>query len=438
METGDLIKWHKGEGDTVEKGEVVFEIQTDKTTMEIEATSNGVMLKILVQEGETVPVTLPIAVMGAMGENIDALVAEARGQLGGGAAKEAEQPASGHLEVIEPAVAAAVVSAALKLSPRARKYANEQDIDLTGVAIDGTGFEGGITKKDLEQQVENGKITPLAKKMAKAAQIDVALVSGSGIGGKIVKEDIVAAIKIEQVVTKGSVGDIEVLRTIDYSGMRKIIGDRLSQSKFTAPHLYFTASVDVTELTKFRAVINKAQSQKISYNDFVIAAVSQALQKYPEINCALHGNKIIQYKDVNIGMAVALEKGLIVPVVKKTQHMKVTAIAAATQALAEKARAGKLLPQDYQGGTFTISNLGMFGIENFTAIINPPEAAILSVSGMKKVPVVISKGEEDEIVVRTIMKMTVSVDHRVIDGMNATKFLNEVKALLEKPLTILI
>lgn len=439
MDEGQLVRWHKNEGDAVQKGEIVFEIQTDKTTMEIEATSDGVLLKILVEEEQIVPVILPVAIVGEAGENIAAMITEALEKLGSIAKAGGEQPEEAKETDIpaETAVTAtdAVVCGDLKLSPGARKYAAEERLDLSRATVSGTGFQGGITKKDLEQEVKSGKITPLAKKMAQAAQIDVASITGSGVGGKIVKEDIDGAKKAAVAAISGG---IEVLRAIDYSGMRKVIGDRLSQSKFTAPHLYFTASVDVTELIKLRELINKAQSQKVSYNDFVIAAVSQALQKYPEINCSLHGDKITQYKDVNIGVAVALENGLIVPVVRKTQNMKLTAIAAGTQALAEKARAGKLLPQDYQGGTFTVSNLGMFGIENFTAIINPPEAAILGVSGMKKVPVVVSKGEEDEIVVRTIMKMTVSVDHRIIDGMNATQFLNEVKVLLEKPLTILI
>lgn len=442
MDKGQLVKWHKAEGDTVKKGEVVFEIQTDKTTMEIEATSDGVLLKTLIAEGQTVPVTLPIAIVGAAGENIGTMITQARGQLGGSAA-EGEQPEDVIAEAVvlaEAAVAATTANAhnELKLSPRARRYAAEQGLDLSTVTVAGTGFQGGVTQKDLEQSVKTGKITPLAKKIANAAQIDITAVSGSGIGGKIVKEDIISAAKQGKSTASESTGDIEVLRTIDYSGMRKVIGDRLSHSKFTAPHVYFTASVDVTELVRFRELVNKSQQQKISYNDFVIAAVSQALQKYPEINCSLRGDKIVQYKDVNIGMAVSLENGLIVPVVRKTQNKKLTAIAAETQALAEKARAGKLLPQDYQGGTFTVSNLGMFGIESFTAIINPPEAAILGVSAMNKVPVVVSSDAGDEIIVRTIMKMTISVDHRLIDGMNATRFLNEVKALLEKPLTILI
>lgn len=442
MDKGKLLKWLKREGDTVKKGEVVFEIETDKTTMEIEVTSDGILLKLLVEEGQTVPVTLPVAIVGTAGENIANMITDAGKKLGDLAVFESESSEVRSEEtatVKEEVTATAGTSNLLKLSPRARKYAAEQGLDLSGAILAGTGFQGGVTKKDLEQHAKNHKITPLAKKMADTAQIDVSTLSGTGFGGKIIKDDIVSAMsKTEKADICQSISDIEVLHTYDYSGMRKVIGDRLSQSKFTAPHLYFTASIDVTELVRFRELLNKSQQQKVSYNDFVIAAVSKALQKYPEVNCSLQDGKIIQYKDVNIGMAVALEKGLIVPVIRKTQKKNLTALAAETQALAEKARAGKLLPQDYQGGTFTVSNLGMYDIENFTAIINPPEAAILSVSAMKKVPVVVGNDTEDKIVVRTIMKVTLSVDHRLIDGMNATRFLNEVKMLLEKPLTILI
>ena len=441
MDVGELVKWHKNEGAAINKEDIVFEIQTDKTTMEIESTISGVLLKILVQEGETIPVTLPVCIVGKTGEDISAMITEAQKLLGTGLAEGVEP------SVEDPAIAATapapetnvatVVPTELKLSPRAKKYAAEKGLDLSEAAIVGTGFQDGIMQRDLEQAVKCGKTSPLAKKMAAAAQVDLTVMSGTGIGGKIMKTDIEAVAQVPKAVSVLG-GEIEVLRTIPYSGMRKIIGDRLSQSKFTAPHLYFTAAVDVTELIKFREMVNRSQQQKVSYNDFVIAAVSQALQKHPEINCSLQGDKVVQYKDVNIGMAVGMESGLIVPVIKKSQSKKLTAIAAETQALAEKARTGKLLPQDYQGGTFTVSNLGMFGIENFTAIINPPEAAILSVSSLNKTPVVVSAEGEDVILVRTIMNITLSIDHRLIDGLNAVKFIKEVQELLENPLIILI
>lgn len=438
MDVGELIKWRVAEGDTIKKEDVVFEIQTDKTAMEIETTISGVVLRILAEEGQKVPVTLPVCIVGQAGEDIGAMLAEAQVLLGMEVAAEVKACETAAAPAANKSDTAANVPGDLKLSPRARKYAAEHGLDLGGAVIAGTGFQGGIMQRDLEQAVKAQKITPLAKKMAAALDVDATAVSGTGIGGKIVKADIEAAAQTPKTTVNAASGEIEVLRTLPYSGMRKIIGDRLSESKFTAPHLYFTAAVDVTELMKFRETVNKAQKQKVSYNDFVIAAVSQALQNHPTLNCSLQGDKVVQYKDVNIGMAVGMESGLIVPVIKKSQNKRLTAIAAETQSLAEKARAGKLLPQEYQGGTFTISNLGMFGIDNFTAIINPPEAAILGVSALKKTPVVFSSEGEDVIMVRTIMNITLSVDHRLIDGMNATKFIKEVQGLLENPLTILI
>ena len=260
MDVGELVKWHKNEGDAIKKEDVVFEIQTDKTTMEIESTISGVLLKILVQEGETVPVTLPVCIVGKIGEDIRALIAEAQGVLGTGSSVDAEPvpeiPVAAEMTTAPEAIAAAVVPGDLKISPRAKKYAADHGLDLGGAAIVGTGFQGGIMQRDLEQAVKGGKISPLAKKMAAAAQVDLTAVSGTGIGGKIVKADIEAVIQVPKAAVNVPGGEIEVLRTIPYSGMRKIIGDRLSQSKFTAPHLYFTAAVDVTELIKFRDMVN--------------------------------------------------------------------------------------------------------------------------------------------------------------------------------------
>jgi pyruvate dehydrogenase E2 component (dihydrolipoamide acetyltransferase) len=220
--------------------------------------------------------------------------------------------------------------------------------------------------------------------------------------------------------------------------MRKIIGDRLSLSMFTAPHLYFTTSIDVGDLIALRQQLNSAQEQKVSLNDFIAAAVTMTLQKCPELNSSLQGGRIIHYEDVNLGIAVALEYGLIVPVIKKAQDKTVVQIARESQSLIDKARSGKLLPDEYQGGTFTISNLGMFGIENFTAIINPPEAGILSISTVKKTPVVVEETGRENILIRPIMQVTLSVDHRIIDGLVATRFVNLLKALMEKPLGIII
>lgn len=447
METGQIAKWHLKEGDVVHKGDVLVEILTDKTNMEIESTLSGTLRKILFEEGETVPVILPMAIVGDADENIAEITNEAMIALGktpgpNGSLSESEPKVqNGPLGQKEKPINIAP-SIKLKLSPRASKYVKDSDIDISNVEIKGTGFEGGITTGDIEAYVKNNsvKVTPLAEKIAAKNNIDAREIKGSGIGGKVSKAD------VENVINKDAKGMVQtdafierkIIRTVKYIGMRKVIGDRLSQSKFTAPHLYFTISVDVSNLMSLRQQINKSQEQKVSVNDFIIGAVTKALQKYPEINSSLQGDQIIQYEDVNMGIAVGLDSGLIVPVLPKAQNKRITQIAKESQFLIEKARNGKLLPDEYQGGTFTISNLGMFGIENFTAIINPPEAGILSISAVKKTPVVVENEGEDKVLIRPIMKTTLSVDHRIIDGMAATRFMNEIKELLEKPFNIII
>ena len=338
-------------------------------------------------------------------------------------------------------------SAPLKLTPRARKVIAQNDLDISHLNIQGTGFQGGVTAADVQEYLKNNrfKITPLADKIAQGNTVDTAQLKGTGIGGKIIKADVLNALNANIDMNKQETQtqtdpsyERAVRQIISYSGMRKIIGDRLSQSMYTAPHLYFTTSVDVSYLMNLRVQVNSAQDTKVSINDFIIGALIKALQEYPELNSSLQGNEIMQYEDVNIGVAIGLDSGLIVPVIGKAQNKKLTEIAKESQILAEKARNGKLLPHEYQGGTFTISNLGMFGIENFTAIINPPEAGILSVSAAKKTPVVIEENGEDKVVIKPILKMTLSVDHRIIDGMIATRFINKVKELIETPFSIIV
>lgn len=449
METGYISSWHKKEGDVIEKGDVLLEIETDKTTMEIESTVSGTVRKILKDEGETVPVILPIAIIGEANENIDQMLREALAQLGqpvDSTLDSSEQDATTTpiVELLAQEAPPISVSSSiqLKLSPRAQKYIREKNLDLAALNIKGTGFQGGVSARDVEEYVKKNqtKISPIAEKIANHNKLDINSVQGTGLGGKVMKADVQKALnnKEDNPPTVPFVGDKKVLRTINYSGVRKVIGDRMSQSKFTAPHLYFTTSVDMTSLLALRKQVNAAQEQKVSVNDFIIGAVIKALQKYPELNSSLQGDKIFQYEDVNIGIAVGLENGLIVPVIRQAQSKKLSQIAKESQTLSEKARNGKLLPDEYQGGTFTISNLGMFGIENFTAIINPPEVGILSISATKKNPVVVEEDGEDKVMIKPMMNITLSVDHRIIDGMVATRFINEVKALIENPFTIII
>ena len=434
MEEGTLEMWHFKEGDAVKKGDVIADIETDKTVVGYESELGGILLKLLVEEGTTVPVVTPIAIIGEAGEDISQLLKDARGAAVGlntSAQTESEALAAAYAQ--ESPSPAPKADAQLKLTPRARKYISEHNIDISLIDIQGTGFQGGLTEKDIQRFVAANKIsiTPLAKKIAEDLGVDVSGVQGSGVQGKIMRADIALTAAVS---ARGS----EIPTEMPYSGMRKLIGDRLSQSKFTAPHVYFTLSVDMGSLLDLREQINQTGDVKISVNDFVLCAVAQALQKHPEINSSLRGDKILQFREVNLGMAVALDRGLIVPVIRNTENLKLGQIASKTKELIAKAKEGRLMPDDYQGGTFTVSNLGMIGIENFTAIINPPEAGILSVSAIKWTPVAEENTKDSRIVLRPMMNMTVSVDHRIIDGIVATRFITEVKSLLEKPFCILL
>jgi pyruvate dehydrogenase E2 component (dihydrolipoamide acetyltransferase) len=445
MTSGQLVKWHKKEGETVQKGDALFEVLTDKTNMVIESTVSGVVRKILAEEGETLDVFLPIAVIGEANEDIGPLLKEAADTLGKSEIATAgfADPEPAEASVSGAAAAGVPDQGTRKLTPKAKKYIQDHGIDISQLDVQGTGFEGGITAEDVKASVKGGpgRITPLAEKIAAQNQVDLAGVKGSGPAGKITKADVEGLMnkkEVAPVTAPGSPGGTQILKTINYSGMRKIIGDRLSQSMYTAPHLYFTTSLKMDALMALRQQVNSCQEQKVSLNDFMAAGVTKALQKYPAMNSSLQGDKIIQYEDVNMGIAVGLETGLIVPVIKRAQTKTITQIAQEGKALIDKALKGTLMPDEYKGGTFTISNLGMHGIENFTAIINPPEAGILSISAVKKTPVVMEADGEDRIMIQSVMHITLSVDHRIIDGLVATRFINQIKAFIENPISIII
>jgi len=430
MDEGQLVKWHKAVGESVTKGEVLFEINTDKTTMPVEATADGTMLKILLNEGDFADVFTPIAVVGQSGEDPDAALAAHAAGGGVGASAPAQTPS-------EPAAAPAAAAPAvdiksLKLTPKAKKLVADEGIDPASLAgIQGTGFQGGITCKDI-------KASPLARKVAQQKGIELAAVQGTGAGGKIMKADVEAAAQAAPAPAAES-ANLQIASTAPYKGIRKIIGDKLAQSKFTAPHLYFTDAVDTTELTAFRRKLNEASEVKIAVSDLLTMAACKALKKYPGINVTLKGDEIITYRSINIGTAVAGENGLVVPVIKNVQNKTLTDVAAESKDLVARAKENRLVPAEYSEGTFSISNLGMFGIGNFTAIINAPEAAILSVSSVRKTPVVITdENGEDTIAIRPMMNIQLSVDHRLIDGLLASQFLEYIKELLEDPIKILM
>lgn len=460
MNEGKLVEWYKNEGETIAKGEPLFSVETDKTNMDIEATGDGVVKKLLIGEGDKIPVTLPIAVIGGADEDVSAVVSDAIAQLeGGGAAPAAKEetkdtPAAEQQAEKKPAAAPKGEGGRLKITPRARRAAAENDLSLEGLAIEGTGWDGGICEQDILDYLASNKlkVTPVAKAMAETEGIDLETITGTGSNGKIMKEDVEKAIAAKATApaadaacacqdgeAKFSPDGKEILEEVPYAGVRKVIGDRLSESKFTAPHLYFTQKVNLDKLLELRKQVNAAQDKKTSVTDYIAKATIIALQKYPEMNSSLVGETIVKYKSVNLGIAVASPTGLIVPNIKDSQNMSVVELSKASSPLFEKARAGKLAINEYTGGTFTISNLGMFGIENFTAIINPPEVGILSISSTKDEPIVVTKEDgTKDIQIKPMMNIQVSVDHRIIDGLLAAQFVTEIKNLLESPISLLV
>ncbi|MDR1042890.1 MAG: 2-oxo acid dehydrogenase subunit E2 [Clostridiales Family XIII bacterium] len=354
----------------------------------------------------------------------------------------------------------------IRISPRAKRIAEEHCLDVSAIPLNGTGFAGGICERDIRSWVETNdadayavrastRSTPLARRIARIEGVDIGDVVGTGVAGKVTKADVLRvmegsavspdaddAASVERaysVPEPGTNGYKTIASVVPYEGVRKIIGEKLAMSKFTAPHLYFTQKVDLTELIQTRKSVNEKQERKTSVTDYIARACVIALQKYQEMNSSLVENRIESYANVNLGIAVASPTGLIVPVIKNAQALSVVELSKAALPLFDKAREGKLKPDEYSGGTFTISNLGMFGIENFTAIINPPEVGILAISSAKDEPVVVADASgEKTIAIRPMMNITLSVDHRLIDGLLAAQFVTEVKRLLESPIELLI
>ncbi len=465
MSAGKLVKWYKSEGDPVSKGEPVFAIETDKTSIDIEATQEGVFRRKFIEEGDSVGVTLPIAIVAAEEENIDELITEINRQLNreDSPSSAADDPAARHKAQEDPSRQVALQSSGtsqagrLKITPRAKRAAKENGLDPESLGgVTGTGYDGGICEKDVLDYIasKRTRVSPVARNMAEEQNLSLVGIQGSGIHGKIVRSDVeaLAASKSGTVPsapvaeTEPAAGNIrvaeggkEILEIVPYSGVRKIIGERLAQSKFTAPHLYFTQKVNLEKLLDLRKQINAVQEKKTSVTDYIAKAVIKCLKKYPDMNESLIGDQIIKYKSINLGIAVAAPSGLIVPVIKNANEKTVLEISREAGILFDKARGGRLTPDEYTGGTFTISNLGMFGIENFTAIINPPEVGILAVSATKDEPFVVQDENGNKAVeIKPMMNITLTVDHRVIDGLLAAQFVTDVKRLLENPIELLI
>ncbi len=426
VEEAEIVQWLKQEGDIVNEGDALFTVQTDKAEIEYESPASGILRKILIGEGMEVPVLTTVALIGAADEALPDLAqygaAPAAASLPAEAAASASAPAVQAAPLPSPATAPAAGGVA-PVSPRARKIATERGIDAA--TLRGSGVGGRVTAADVLSHAaksENVRITPTARRMAANAGIDITAVPGTGIGGKITKEDISRA--AAQPAAPAPAPAPGGVTRVPLTPMRRIIAQRMSESKYSAPHYYITIEVDMAKCKKFRAGLT---TFKASFNDLVLYATARALREFPAVNARWAGDAIEQVADINLGVAVALPTGLIVPVIRQAQNMSLEGIAAAAKELATKAQTGKLLPDDYAGNTFTVSNLGPYGVDHFTAIINQPDSAIIAIGQIKDRVVVIDGG----IHIRPIMKLTISSDHRVIDGALAAQFMARLREILE-------
>lgn len=418
MEEGVVAKWHKNVGDQVSEGDLLAEIETDKATMEFESFQEGTLLHIGVGEGDAAPVDSILAILGEKGEDVAALIAA--DAAGGDAAPAEEAPAPAAEEAPAPAPAA---EAAPAPAPAPAPAAAPAPAPVATASDDG-----------------RLKASPLARKMAEDRGIDLGRVQGSGDGGRIVKRDVDGfnpALAPTPQAAPAAVtpsAHLEESYTEErVSQMRKTIARRLTDSKFTAPHFYLTVEIDMDNAIASRKQINELPDTKVSFNDMVIKAVAMSLRKHPAVNSAWMGDTIRRNNHVHIGVAVAVDEGLLVPVVRFADSKSFTQIGAEVRELAGKARDKKLQPSEWEGNTFTISNLGMFGIDEFTAIVNPPDSCILAIGGISQKPVV----KNGEIVPGNIMKVTMSCDHRVVDGATGAQFLQTFKQYMEQPVAML-
>ncbi len=420
MEEGVIVGWLKAEGDTVEVGDLLAEVETDKATMELDSEFEGTILHIAIKEG-AVPIGGALVVVGEEGEDWKAALAEYAAAEGGATEepKKEEAPAT-ETTATPTAEPTPVVDSKIKASPLAKSMAKEAGIDLS--TLSGTGDNGRIVKKDIESAISNP--APAAP-VAPAAPIAQPATTTAPAAPKQEAPNVAAFAYGDN---SGGYTDIPVTQ------MRKTIARRLGESKFTAPHFYLTVEIDMDAAWDMRKKINEVAPVKISFNDIVIKACAIALREHPAVNSSWLGDKIRQNNDVNIGVAVAVPDGLLVPVIKMADIKTLSQLNTEVKQLAGKAKSKKLSPAEMTGNTFTISNLGMFGIEEFTAIVNPPDSCILAIGGIISKPVV----KDEEIVVGKRMKVTLSCDHRVIDGATGAQFLNSIKAALENPLRFMI
>ena len=405
MTEGVVATWNKNVGDTVKAGEVLAEIETDKATMEFESFYDGVLLHIGVETGKAAPVNSILAIIGQAGEDISAALASA-----------GESAPS-------PAVEAPKTEAAPAPAPVATPVAASPAPAVTTAPVSNNN---------------NGRVfaSPLAKKLASEKGIDIQSVAGTGESGRIVKRDVdhyTPYTPAERTFSAAPSG-VESFTDEPVSQMRKTIARRLAESKFTAPHFYLTMDINMDQAISSRKALNSLDGVKVSFNDLVVKAVAMALKQNPGVNSSWMGDFIRRNQHVHIGVAVAVEDGLLVPVIRHADTKGLVQISAEVREYAQKAKDKKLQPSDWEGNTFTISNLGMFGIESFTAIVNPPDSCILAIGGIKEVPVV----KNGQVVPGNVMKVTLSCDHRGVDGATGSAFLQTFKTYMENPAAMLL
>jgi pyruvate dehydrogenase E2 component (dihydrolipoamide acetyltransferase) len=403
MTEGVVAEWHKKVGDNIESGELLAEIETDKATMEFESFQEGVLLHIGVEKGQNAPVDSILAILGEKGEDIQELLKDET-------APKEEKESQKEEKLV--AKAEPLKETPVESPPIIETSSNSNNSFPPAESISNSG----------------SKASPLAKKLAEERGINLKFVNGTGTDGRIVKRD------IDNFQGKSSITGQESFIDESVSPMRKVIAQRLAESKFSAPHFYLTVSINMDNAIESRKAINNAISpSKISFNDFVVKAAAVSLKDHPKVNASWHGDFIRYNNHVHIGVAVAVDEGLLVPVVRFANEKSLTNIGEEVKTFAKKAKDKKLQPEEWEGNTFTISNLGMFGIDEFTAIVNPPDACILAVGGIQQVPIV----KNGEIVPGNIMKVTLSCDHRVVDGAVGSAFINSFKNYLENPVLLL-
>lgn len=433
MEEGTIIKWFKNEGDNITAGEPLLEVLTDKVNMEVEAPESGVLRKIITPADEIVPVKDPICIIGTADESIDALLSDNQ------APATAEVPAVVEVQevkAVEKSSAVSVEGERVFASPAARRVARERGISIEALAGLGTGPGGRVVEKDVLDYIASGpSATPLAGKMATDMGIALSGVQGTGIGGKITSDDLLAASAPVSAPAQEYVAPA-MGYTIPYTGMRKAVGQNVAMSAQTAPHVTLVSEVDMSECAAMRksilADVEKNFGVRISYTDIIVKAAARAIQDKPIANASLVGDQIIVHSDINIGIATAIEGALVVPVVKNVPAKPLHVISKEIKELAGRARAGQSLSDDFKGGTFTISNLGNFGIDSFSPIITPGQSTILGVCRIAEKPVVVN----GEIKIRPMMNLCLSFDHRIVDGAPAAEFLARLREILESPYLI--